>query len=261
MARGDGLRVRLAPIPGVTPSTALPDKMYFPAITGDFEFSETAQHTDYHTIAGGEFSVPAGGGAAARDLRRVDVEVIAPRNRGEYAWLVDGTADFEEVHRKVFDVLRSKQPVDFLASIDLTGRSELACDVTIRSASRILRHAQLGVRYFSISFVEWRDTSLRRRSTKAAPKSAFAPQLPTKHTLVAADTPDSLARRYYGDTFLSGAIIAANGLGRWGRSTPIVQSAKYKAGQKITIPSPEGYVIGADGSPIRITTTGGVVTP
>jgi phage tail protein X len=261
MARGDGLRVRLAPIPGVTPSRALASRVYFPALTGDFEFTETAQHTDYRTISGGEFSVPGGGDESARDLRRLDFEVVAPQGRGVYAWLVDGTADFGDVHRALFDVLRSKQPVDFLASLSLTGQSELACDVTIRSVSRVLRHAQSGLRYFSVSVVEWRDASLRRRSTKAPPKGAFAPELPTKHKLAASDTADSLSRRYYGTPDLSVAIIAANGLGKWGRFTPIVDSAKYKVGSKITIPSPEGFISPTGGSPIVITTTGGVVTP
>lgn len=260
MARGDGLRVRLASIEGVTPTTVLVDKLYFPAVTGDFEFTETAQHNDYRTISGGEFSQPAGGDKTARDLRRFDLEVFAPRLRGQFPFLVDSTADYEDVHRQLFDIMRSKRAVDFLASLDLTGRSELACDVTIRSVTRSMRHAQLDTRYFTVSFTEWRDTALRRRSTKAPPQAAFAPQLPTKVKLLSTDTADSLARKYYGAPELAAVIIAANGLGKWGRTTPIAESAKFKVGQLITIPSPADYVVGSTG-PITITTTGGVVTP
>lgn len=260
MARGDGLRVRLAPISGVTPRAALADKVYFPAVTGDFEFTETASHTDYRTVSGGEFSAPAGGPPTSRDLRRFDLTVIAPRAVGMDPWLVDYTATFDQVHRALFDVLRGRQPVDFLASIDLTGQSELACDVTIRSVSRKLTHAQGGYRYFSVSFAEWRDTSLRRRSTTAAPET-LAAVLPTKHKLVAADTAESLARRYYGHAELSVIILSANNIPKWGRSTALVKSAKLKVGQSITIPSAEGWVIAAGGKPITITTSAGVTTP
>lgn len=260
MARGEGLRVRLAPIEGVTPKAALSTKLYFPAVTGDFEFSEAAAHTDYRTVAAGEFSMPSGG-SKARDLRRFSIEVIAPLVAGTESWAVDGTANFDEVHRALFDVLRSRQPVDFLSSIDLTGRSELACDVTLRSVSRVLRHAQNGYRYFSVDIAEWRDTSLRRRSTHAAPRGLFAPELPYPHTLTATDTASSLASTYYGDAALATIILSAAGIPRWGRTTPLVKSAKLKVGQKLTIPHAGNYLVSTTGKPITLTTSVSVSGP
>lgn len=259
MARGDGLRVRLQPIEGVTPRDALARTFYFPAALGDFEFSETASHVDYRTVSGGEFSMAAAGPSTARDLRKLNLEVIAPDVLGRDPWLVDYTETFESVHRTVFDVMRWKQPVDFLASIDLTGRAELAMDVTIRSVSRILKHAQGGYRYFSVELSEWRDTSLRRRGAdKVAP--TLTAQLPTTHKLASGDTAESLARQYYGHPELSVIILSENGIPKFGRSTRLVTSAKLKVGSTVRIPHPGNYVLPL-GKPLTITTTVSVSTP
>ena len=101
-------------------------------------------------------------------------------SRAWYSWSYQGILNLEvEIE---FEVGFDSEP------LYPTGRAELACDVTLRSVSRVLRHAQNGYRYFSVDVVEWRDTSLRRRSTRAAPKGLFAPELPYPHKLTATDT-------------------------------------------------------------------------
>lgn len=233
----DGLRVRLRPLAGVTPQSALVGDFFFAAVIGDFEFEESAAHVDYDTVGAGSFSSPSPGGTGARELRSVTVSVIA--SNGAEPWLVDQGTSIADTHDTLSRLLHAKRPVMFTAWLE--GDSpELRMRATIRRVSRVLRHAQLGVRYFDVDFTEWRDNSIGDRQ-------ADPPGLPTKHRLAAADTGRSLSKHYYGHYTGALTILYANGLRRWGPETAIAQSSKFDVGDRVTIPKPPKASINTPG--------------
>jgi len=61
-------------------------------------------------------------------------------------------------------------------------------------------------------------------------------QLPTKHTLRANDTGNSLSRHHYGSRSGALTILSRIGLKKWGRSRQIVEAKRYEAGDTIPIP-------------------------
>lgn len=229
----EGLRVTLKRVQGLTPRNVLRQPLVFPAVLGDFEWEEEATHSDYETLSAGEFSAPGPGGRDARRLRQIELEVLAPETAGGYGWLIDDRADFARVHRELMAVLRSRRPVHLRAALRARGPAEFSEPVTIRRVSRILRHAQLGHRYFTVACTEWRDTSVTRRTSD--PDDA---KLPVRIELGASDTAEKLSERFYGRPTGALTILFANGLRRWGKATPIVQSKRFKVGDRFTIPKP-----------------------
>lgn len=233
----DGIRVRLRPLKGLTSPDVLVGDFVFAALTGDFEFEETATHVDYSTIDSGSFSLPSPGGSKAREFRTVSFEVIG--SDGGENFLVNPDASIGDTHGVLTRVMRSRDPVMLRAWLE-GNSAELRMRVTIRRVSRILRHAQLGIRYFDVDISEWRDNSV-------GPAERHRPGLPTKHKLTATDTGRSLSKRYYGHYTGALGILYANGLRRWGPETAIVKSSKFKVGDRVTIPKPAKASINTPG--------------
>jgi hypothetical protein len=61
-------------------------------------------------------------------------------------------------------------------------------------------------------------------------------KLPTKHTLGANDTGNSLSRRYYGNHGGALTILSSIGLRNWRRTKKIVEAKRYELGDTIVIP-------------------------
>jgi hypothetical protein len=232
MARGEGLRVRFARIPGETKKGVLSRAFRLPATLDGFGWTEDFTHTEYDTLRRGQFSNPAQGNAQARSLRRLD-DLGTLTVEWDPKWLVERGQDPEDVRRTIFDIGRSRTPVDMLATLDYHDRAVLAMDVTFRSIQTQMKAGEPDTLYYSISIAEWRDpTTGRKGAGKADPK------FPLTHKLSATDTLYSLSKLYYGSSLFYGVIADANKITRWGKQTPLAKSARWKVGSKIRIPAP-----------------------
>jgi hypothetical protein len=251
--RGEGLRVRLRPVSDVTPREVLAAPFYFPAVLGDFQWEESASHEEYQTVSAGEFSAAAPGTSKARLLRPLSLEVFASAQ--PLPFLVDGSADFMEVRKLLIAILRSRKPVNLMASMRLDETPEVHMHVTVRRVSATLRHAQANVRYFDVELMEWRDNAVGTRQA-SKPASANA----RKHALKAKDTAESLSRTYYRTYAGAEGILRANGIAKWGKRTPIVDHARFKVDDQIVIPKLKTQRVGPNGT-VGVGSTGAKSKP
>lgn len=237
---GEGVVVRLAPIKGVTPASALSSRLWFPAIIGDWDLAETALHNEYDTLSGGHFSQPAMGPASARQLRTTSLNTLTVDF--DPPWFVAFGQDPYAIRERIGEVLRARKPVHLLMYVTPTRgrRPELDAHVTLRQVTRTLRQGEPDTRYLAVDISEWRDPSVGRRGSSPNRHSRKkGVELPTTHALSATDSLESLARDFYGSYSHWRRIRDANGISkRFGQKTPIVSlPGKWKVGTKIKIPS------------------------
>lgn len=233
--RGPGLRVRFSAVPGATAAGVLDEPMYLPVVLGEFTVDEDFDHRDYDTVSAGQFSTPGGGGPTSRQLRAVDLEMMTIDWHAYARFLTNPQLDPEDARREVLKIGRAKTPFEILADIQLgSGPEELRMKATIRSVRRTLKPGEADTRYYTLVLKEWRDNAIGRRSAGSG-----AGSLPTTATLTAATTLTSLARHFYPSIPLNLAwrtIAQENGVTSWGASTPLVQSQRFKVGDKVKIP-------------------------
>lgn len=235
MPRGRGLRIRLTRIPGITAKGVLAKPLYLTPL-GPFSVSEEASHREYETHRSGQYSIPAQGPATARMLRdagpieTMTIDWDAP-------WMIENN-DPQEVKAELGAVLRSRKPVELLAIMKLgQGPEELRMYVTLRRSTRELRPGEADTRYWTIEIREYRKNEMDRKSADAAND-----RLPRTVTLHTGDTLESLAARWHGSPNSWRSVGNANGLRAWGRRTPIVNSSRFKAGDRFKIPKKPGSV-------------------
>lgn len=230
MARGEGLRVRFAKIPGETPKGVLSRALVLPAVLRGFGWTEEASHTEYDTIRAGQFSQPAMGPATARRLRTPDdIETLTVE--WDAPWLVEQGLDPDRVYDELFAVLRSRRPIELLATPKFgPDRPLLRMDITVRSVTSQMREGEPDTAYYTLRVSEWRDASVGRRGAGRGSK------LPTDHRLAAGDTLFSLAERYYHTLVGADHIARANAIRGWGRRDPLVGMQRYRVGSKVKIP-------------------------
>lgn len=231
----EGLRCRFSAIEGETPKGILGASLVMPAVLGNLEVEEEAQHAEYTTVSDGQFSQGAQGGQTARMLRAVTLEGLTLT--WDAKWLVASGQDPEAVRGQLLAILRSKRAVSMLLTVGRppTSSPELRMDVTFRSVRRTMKAGETDTRYFNVSIKEWRDPSAKRRGSKASRKRGT--KLPTTIKLTAADTLQSLAHSYYGSYSDWRDIRDANGIStKFGQSTPIVSLPRYKVGSTLKIP-------------------------
>lgn len=232
----EGLRCRFSRIPGETPKGVVDHPVYMPALLGNLDVDEEAQHAEYTTVSAGQFSQGAQGGSVARMLRSLEVEGLTLDWDAE--WLVDSGQDPAKVRGALYAILRSKKPVELmltLAGSDPSIEPELHIFCTFRAVKRVMREQQPDTRYYSITIKEWRSPNVERRGTKEGRKPGV--KFPTTVKLKSSDTLHSLAHEYYGRYEFWRDIRNANGIStRFGQNTPLVDLAKYKIGSKIKLP-------------------------
>jgi len=237
---GPGLRVRFTRIPDVTAKGVLESQMYLPVILGEFSHEEAADHRDYSTVAGGEYSVPAPGPRSARLLRTTDLETLTLDWYRYAQWLVARGRSPSNVRTQLYEILRTRTPFQMLAILDNAGgNEELRMKATLRSIRRVLRPGERDTRYYTLEVKEWRDNSLTRRArgTKGGKSAGRKRALPTTATLTDKTSLRSLARYFYGTEAEWRPIANANNLKNWGPGDPIYKSSKFRVGDKIKIPN------------------------
>jgi phage tail protein X len=238
-----GLRVRFSPIKGFTSRDTIRLDIYLPAVLGEITLEEEGAHTDYETIRAGEFSVPRFGDKRShRMLRTVDVETITlywkakwlhPSSRRGTGWRYLGPDAIEDA---LYRILRSREPVEMLMRIHQIGWDDaiVKMGVTFRSISQTIKPGEADAKYWTISIKEWRKAGLARR---VHPGSGYrGVELPIRHRLEEGDTLESLARTYYGNTAGWRKIANENGIVKWGASTPLVESTRFRVGSGLKIP-------------------------
>lgn len=232
----EGLRCRLTAIPGETPKGILSKPMTLPALLGNLEVEEEAQHSEYTTVSAGQFSQGAQGGTTARMLRSLSLEALTLT--WDAAWLVEADVEESDVRGALFAILRSKKPVEMLVTLDedVSADAELRMDVTFRSVRRVIRAKEVDTRYYTLTIKEWRDPSTKRRgSSKQGRKPGV--RFPTTTKLKSASTLSSLAQEFYGRADYWRDIRDANGISKkFGQNTPLVSLSRFKVGSTIKLP-------------------------
>lgn len=230
MARGEGLRVRLSRIPGQTPKGLLSKPMYLPALLDGFANVETALHSEYTTIADGEFSQPAMGDASARSLRTPDdMETLTVE--WDPPWLVEQGQDPKVVRDTLFAILRSKRPVAILVTPKLGGDTVfMNMNITFRQLAERMKPGEPDSLYFSITPKEWRDNSVERSG------EGRGSTLPTTHKIDEDDSLYSLSQFFYHSAAGAPDIARANGIKNFGKKTALVKHPRFKVGSKLKIP-------------------------
>jgi hypothetical protein len=158
----EGLRCRFARIPGETPKGVLDSSLTLPAVLGNVEVTEEAQHSEYDTVSAGQFSEPAQGGSVARMLRTIELEGLTLE--WDAAWLVKSGQDPDKVRGTLLAILRSKKGVEILLTMpgEPTASPELRMFCTFRSVRRTMRQQENDTRYYNIAIKEWRRKAASR---------------------------------------------------------------------------------------------------
>lgn len=230
--RADGLRVRLARIPGETPKDVLHSPLYLPAVLHSFGWSESFSHSEYDTVRAGQFSQPAQGPATARQLRVLDdVETLTVAWNPD--WMVDVPLSVDQVRSDLFAIARTRKPVELTASLKSGGPLLLRMNITIRSISVQMREGEPDTLYFTLRISEWRNATAGRRGGGSA---GNPDKLPTTHRLTATDSLHSLSMHYYHSAKGADDIARANGITGFGYKTALVKMKRFKVGSKIKIP-------------------------
>lgn len=266
MARGDGLRVRFSRIDETAKDVLRPALLLPAVVGGEFVTSEEASFVDYETVSAGEFSVaaPAHGVLAkkyakrgideATRLRTLEIEAMAVEGGLQAAPFLMADREPDDVEEELRKLLRSGSPFEVLVTRQIGGEEdELRMLATMRGLTKRVVHGQPGVRYFPITLKEWRSLAVPKLGSGKRKGRGRGSRLPTKHTLTATDTLESLSRRYYGTPKNWGVLAAANSLSRKvksravpglgvplvpviGSDTPIVKTKRFKVGMSFFIP-------------------------
>lgn len=231
----EGMQMRFARIPGITPKGILDEPLWVPAPLNDFVYTEDALFNDYDTVRGGQFAQRAGGPPAAHRLRTASQDMLTLE--WDAPWLTNHGVDPDGFRESLQRVLRSKRAVELLVTRSLVKGypAELRMPITLRKLQVKVTPGEPDTRYITIDYEEDRDPHAGRRTDHAR---APGKHLPTKHRLTATDTLYSLAMKYYGTYRFWRDIASANHIHGWGGKTPLVQRKGYKVGTAITIPLP-----------------------
>lgn len=223
-----GLHVRLRSVHDFTPAHLLRQPLLLPVMIGEeLAIDEEYPWEDFTTIGSGEHSSPAPG--HARPQARFTGETMSLT--WDARWLANPDVNPEKLRRELLRLGRQRAIFDLLVvnkpSADF---AEFSGYAAIRRISRAIKRGEPDSRYYSIDFAEYRPMTVGQRKHK------FGSKRPTTHVLDKNDTLRSLARQYLGHEGYWRLIATANGLTNWGSNDPIVDSKRYKVGDRIKIP-------------------------
>lgn len=235
--RSDGLKIKLTRVAGLTPANVLDTPYYFQCPPED-EVTLSFGHssTDYTVIPSqddGDFQRVGG-----RQLRTAAFSTLVVDWGGfiladHFARNFDaGTFTIETLVNNLIEVSEKGAIFRVTASHNLRG-VEWSWLATLPDLGVVERAGEIDARFLNITFKEWRKgiSQAKRVGGKTWPKT---------HVLTKTDTLYNLARHYYGKTGAgrpgATAIAKANKIRNWGFGTPLVNSKRFKVGDKIKIP-------------------------
>lgn len=226
----EGLRVELQAIRGVTKKGMLqmPFRFQVPPLD-EFRVEMGVVASDYSTIQHGTFTDINGD-----ELATVSFETlvtIAPAS-----WVIaKGLWNPNKIGHRLQHLLKAESPMRLVAW-HAGPVVEINMPVTFRNLSKTEKGGETDARYFSMSFTQWRDPVVRRRTKKTWPR---------RHKLSKGDTLASIARKFWGKPG-QGRWVGMNNkhLHQWGIRTSIVKNKHYKLGDIIKVPYPPKTKLG-----------------
>lgn len=223
-----GLHVRLSAIHTLTPRAVLRAPLLLPVVIGEeFSIDEEYPWEDFTTVGSGEHSSPAPGNA--RPQAKFTGETMSLT--WDARWLANPDISPEKLRRELLRIGRRRAIFDLLVvNRPRADFAEFNGYASIRRISRAIKRGEADSRYYTIDFAEYRPMSAGRR------KHRYGARTPTTHALDKNDTLRSLARELLGNEGYWRLIAQANGLTNWGSDDPIVDSKRYKVGDRIKIP-------------------------
>lgn len=245
-ARGDGMRLQLSSIRGVTSGDAAkvlktPYRFQCPPLDA-FSYTKGHGHTRYTTYDGDEFLVPAG-----RTLTSTIFRTLAVEYAGfvvEFDWDVAGLVD--DLER----IVASGSPFDFLATHAYNDDPELHMLAVLESVTVTEQAGEQDARYLDLTITEWRRTSAaRRRLTSGGGRGAFTIVLGRDGSYnMPQGIPDmgmpltlaGIAKAAYGMPSAAQKIAAAQKppLKNWGSTAQLIRHGRYSGhGGSILVPS------------------------
>lgn len=236
MSDGEGLIAKFQGIRGETPKGVLDSPIRLPAVLNNVTIEEESSHSEYLTVADGQFSQAQQGGGKARMLRSVEgLETLTLDY--DASWLVESGQDPQDVKDRLVAILRSHKAVEMLLVLKWGEKPLLQMGVTFRSVREELRAGESDTLYFVVGIKEWRHPSASRNSSQKASRKPGS-KLPTTKKLDSNDTLNSLSHEFYGSYGFWRDIRAANGIDKkFGQSTPLVNLQRFKVGSVVKIPA------------------------
>lgn len=266
MARGDGLRVFLEPIPGQSARGILDTAglLFQCPPLDEFSVDYAHSHTDYETLDNqhSKKGVP--------QLRTASFSTLVV-DYGLYV-VNDDAPEIEVVTDTLLKLTEAGDPFLLTVAHALPPRGyanwsltlagpELQMPATLRTLKVTEKAGEGDARYLDVAFSEYRDPvqsrsalGKRRAGGRSFPTTArlFADGTCRDEAGNAIGAPPQrpvtlyeLARYFYGDSGAAADIQRANGLGSWGRSDALILAPRYKrlggrTPAKIAIPKPRG---------------------
>ncbi|MET0604403.1 MAG: hypothetical protein ABW167_20625 [Baekduia sp.] len=269
MARGEGLRVKLDPIEGLSTPGLLDDAglLFQCPPMDEFSVDVAHSHTDYETLdlQHSRKGVP--------QLETVSFDTLVV-DYGLYV-VDDDAPEVEEVSQTLKLICLSGDPFMLTAAHALPPRGfsswsaalagpEVQWPATLRSLRITEKAGEGDARYLNVNFVEYRPPVQKRQALgKARPGGRKFPTVARLYAdgtardsndhvlgkaLVDPVTLASLATFFYGDAARGADIQRANGLGNWGRNDALILHPKYRklkslTPAKLTIPKPSAPLL------------------
>lgn len=225
--RGEGLRIKLARVQGVTSKSITNDlPFYFQAPPLDsFAPSHSHAHAEYDTIEGVQYSHPQSDQLSSISFTTVNVIE-------KHAWVIhDRHYHHAQVTRLLREIKRKGDPIRLITWAKGQAKAELDMAVTLRDFTVTEKSGEGDARYYDLAFRQWREAETDRVGR--------GDNWPQKHTLKKGESLYDLAREYYGKPSNMRTIAGANeGLKNFGPRKPIDDHRKYKPGDTIKIPEP-----------------------
>lgn len=225
----EGLHARLRAIHNLTPRQVLRSPLLLPVMIGEeLSVEEEYLWEDFGTVGDGEHSSPAPG-KSARPQQKFTGETLSLT--WDARWLANPGVNPEKLRRELLRIGRERALFDLLI-LNKPGAdfAEFSGYANIRRITRGLKRGESDTRYYTIDFAEYRPMTVGRK------KHRFGPRLPSTHALTKTDTLRSLARELLGNEEKWRMIARANGITKWGGNDPLVDSKRFKVGDRIKIP-------------------------
>lgn len=236
--RNEGLLIKLSAIRGVTRRGYLKTPYYFQCPpTDEFSIAYGAERTTYRTIKAGEYSRKGG-----RNLRTITFDTLVLLWAPFVLWPETTRGDIRSGVSRLITTTEKELVFRFQAAhiFGEDGSSYWADMPAVLTAfTPTERGGENDARYLNCQFQEWRDPVVKREG-KGRKRYGYK-DFPRTHKLTKTTTLYGLAKKYYSSTKGWKWIAKANGIKKWGPSTPLVNSHRFHVGDKVKIPDPKFF--------------------
>ncbi len=256
--RGEGLRIRLSKIEGITQGDAakvLRVPYYFQCAPLDnFIIPTTRTFPRYTNYQGTEYIQRGGSTLQTLAFRTIVVEY------GQF--VIERDWNVERLVRNLQRIVESGWPFELLATHQYNLDPEVQMNVVLESCVVVENAGEVDARYVDLAFVQWRAPVVQRKALGGAsawPKTVTISKNGTAKLVGSTGkgwtnaTLAAIAVGIYRETGLGRHIAAAQKppINNWGLHTPLIQHPRFKGkGGKLIIPKPPSTV--SENTPLRL---------